>query len=963
MIEQVRDPLPPDAIAIIGMAGRFPGAGDVRQFWKNLLDGRESITFFSPEELDPAVAHLTREPNYVRAKGVLKGVECFDASFFGLSPVEARMVDPQQRILLELAWSALEDAGYGSGQQALKVGVYVGTNWNRYVTQNLHGDPELLVRYGEFNTAIANEGDFPATRLSYRLNLTGPSVSVFTACSTGLVAVAEAVKSLLSYECDMALAGGASVSLPQRQGYLYQEGGMLSRDGHTRSFDADGSGTTFNEGAALVLLKRLDEAVADRDHIYAVIRGAAINNDGADKMSFTAPSVAGQAEVIAMALGAADVEPDSITYVEAHGTATPLGDPIEVEALTQVYRRSSTAGAESCVLGAVKSNVGHLIHAAGTAGLIKMALAAKHGIIPGTLHFQRPNPALNLDQTRFRVTPATEPWAPDQWPRRGAVSSFGVGGTNAHVVVEQPPETDSGDAVTRVPVALLSCRYESGLTLLAQALAERLDEDPELKVGDVAFTLAVGRKMHQHRLAVVAADRAELIEGLRGRRGPRIVAGDGGRPSEQLVFAFPGQGSQRPGIGNDLYQESPAFREAMNECLAVSDVHLDIDLRELTVNVGSRDRAAQLLEKTCYTQPALFATEYALARHLLSLHVRPDVMVGHSVGEFVAAAIAGIMAPVEGMRLIIERGRLMQDMPPGGMLALGLSELEASKIGADHELQVAAINAPDLTVLSGQIDRIEAVERLCRDQGIDCKRLRTSHGFHSSMMDPAVEAFGAAVARLNLSPPSIPIISTATGEMLTDEQATSPGYWQSHLRVPVRFSAALGTLLARGRSGVIELGPGGTLTSLAQRQASDEHAFVASLGLPEISESQSVMVALARLWVRGAAIPWTDMFGGEKRFRVSLPTYPFERQRHWVEPAGNGRATAPSEPLLSAHAVSSSSESAMESGPAVVAGTAGPAEVIQLMSTSVQSPLEALIAEQLVLMARQLELLNQQDSP
>jgi len=958
MIEQVPDSLPPDSIAIIGMAGRFPGAGDVRRFWRNLLDGRESITFFSPEELDPAVAHLAREPNYVRAKGVLEGVEFFDAGFFGLSPIEAKMIDPQQRILLELAWSALEDAGYNSsGQQALKVGVYVGTNWNRYLTHNLRGNPELLERFGELNTGIANEADFAASRISHRLNLTGPSVSVFTACSTGLVTVAEAVKSLLSYECDMALAGGASVSLPQRKGYLYNEGGMLSKDGHTRSFDAEGSGTTFNEGAALVLLKRLDEAIADRDHIYAVIRGAAINNDGANRMSFTAPSVAGQVEVIAMALGAADVEPESITYVETHGTATPLGDPIEVEALNQVYRRSSTAGAGSCVLGAVKSNVGHLIHAAGAAGLIKLALAAKHGIIPGTLHFQRPNPALNLDQTRFRVTPATEPWAPGQWQRRGAVSSFGVGGTNAHVVVEQPPEVSDGDPATKVPVALLSCRHDNGLARLADELAERLGEDPELKVGDVAYTLAVGRKFHPHRLAVVAADRAELIQCLRARRGPRIVAGDRGRPLERLVFAFPGQGSQQPGIGAGLYQESQAFREAMDECLAVADARLDIDLRELTVNVESRERATQLLEKTCYTQPALFAAGFALARHFLSLHVRPDVMIGHSVGEFVAAAIAGIMAPDEGMRLIIERGRLMQGMPPGGMVALSVPEREASMIGADHELQVAAINAPDLIVLSGQIDRIEAVERLCRDRSIDCKRLRTSHAFHSSMMDPAVEAFGAAVARLKLKPPDIPIISTATGEMLTHEQATSPEYWQSHLRVPVRFSAALRTLLAQGRSGVIELGPRGTLTSLAQRQATDEHVFVASLGLPGMSEPQSVMVALASLWVKGAAISWTDMFGEEKRFRVSLPTYPFERQRHWVEPAGCGDDPSPAP--LSANAIPSSGESATEPARGVVEGVAGPAEIIQLLSTPGQSALEAVIAEQLVLMARQLELLEQ----
>lgn len=879
------DLLSPDAIAIIGMSGRFPGAGDVRQFWKNLLDCRESITFLAPEELDPSIAHRASDPSYVRAKGILEGIEYFDASFFGISPAEARMLDPQQRVLLELAWAALEDAGYGSDQRPSKIGVYVGTNWNRYDALNLASNPALLERYGEFNAALANEPDFPATRISYKLNLTGPSVSVFTACSTGLVAVSEAVKSLLNYECEMALAGGASVSLPQRQGYLYQEGGMLSKDGHTRTFDAQSDGTTFNEGAALVLLKRLEDAVADRDHVYAVIRGAAINNDGGDKMSFTAPSVTGQAEVIATALSTADLEPESITYVETHGTATPLGDPIEVEALSQIYSRSGGAGAGSCVLGSLKSNVGHMTHAAGAAGLIKLALCAEHGVIPGTVHFRTPNPALNLDQTRFRVTSVTEPWQTGQWPRRGAVSSFGVGGTNAHVIVEEPPRLVSSDAKTRVPVVLLSARHAEGPARMATALADRFDDDPSPRLGDVAYTLAVGRRAYRHRLAVVATDPDEMSTALRSGRGKRVVSADAENPVGRLIFAFPGQGAQLPGMGADLYRDSDAFRVAIDSCFLIADTQLDIDLRLLTVACTSAEFARPLLEQTRYTQPALFAIGYALARHVESFGVRPDVMVGHSVGEFVAATLAGVMSLEDAMRLIIERGRLMQQMPAGGMLAVGLAEDEAADAGLAHQLTVAAVNAPDLTVLAGELAQIELAERQFEERGIRTTRLRTSHAFHSSMMDPAVESFGQALAGVQLRPPSVPIVSTATGAMLTDREATSPAYWQSHLRVTVRFADALQTLLAQGRCGMIELGPGATLVSLAQRQSDDGHVFAAALGTRGVSETESVMVALARLWVNGANIRWAEMFDQELRARVSLPTYPFERQRHWIDQA------------------------------------------------------------------------------
>ncbi len=867
------------------MSGRFPGASNVRQFWQNLLAGRESITFFAPEELDPSVRHMAGDPSYVKAKGIVEGVEFFDATFFGVSPAEARMIDPQQRILLELAWAALEDAGYGSDARPRKIGVYVGTNFNRYEALNVARNPQVLQQFGEFSAALANEADFPATRISYKLNLTGPSVSLFTACSTGLVAVSEAVKSLLSYECDMAIAGAASVTLPQREGYMYLEGGMLSSDGHTRSFDVSSSGTTFNDGAALVLLKRLEEAIADRDHVYAVIRGAAINNDGAEKMSFTAPSVAGQAEVIASALGIADVEPASITYVETHGTATPLGDPIEVEALNQVYARSGEAGAGSCVIGSLKSNVGHMTHAAGAAGLIKLAMSAERGVIPGTLHFHTPNPALGLDRTRFRVTTGTEPWTAGPWPRRGAVSSFGVGGTNAHVIVEEPPVVPPSDLTSKVTVALLSARHEAGPTELAQALADRLEDDPQPNMGDVAYTLAIGRRFYTHRLAVIGANRREMVDALRGGSGPRVVTGKVSQPVKQLVYAFPGQGAQIPGMGAELYRDSAAFRAAMDECLEVADTHLDIDLRGLTVSPVVADDAQALLDQTRYTQPALFAIGYALARHLESLGVRPDAMVGHSVGEFVAATLSGVMTLATGMRLVIERGRLMQGMPPGGMLVVELPEDRAAATGALHHLTVAAMNASDSTVLAGELHHVDAAERELQSQGIRTRRLRTSHAFHSPMMDAAVEAFGVVLSDIELRAPRIPILSTSTGKLLSTEDAISTSYWQSQLRLPVQFAAALRTLLAGGRCAIIELGPGGTLTSLAQRQATDEHVFVAALGTRGVTEPESVMAALAQLWANGADIAWANMFEQETRSRVSLPTYPFERQRHWIEPA------------------------------------------------------------------------------
>nr|WP_235505885.1 polyketide synthase [Variovorax sp. Root411] len=865
-----------DAIALVATAGRFPGAADVEQFWDNLVAGRDTISFFDDATLDAGVSEALRsDPSYVRARGVIDGIEDFDAAFFGIGPKEAQLMDPQQRVFLEICWECLERAGYVPDAAPGPVGVYAGMYNATYFQRHVSTRPDLVEPVGEFQVMLANEKDYITTRVANRLNLTGPAVSVHTACSTSLVAVAHAFHALRTGQCYMALAGGASVTCPPRSGYLYNEGSMLSPDGRTRSFDAQARGTVFSDGATVVLLKRLADAQADGDTIYAVLRSACVNNDGGSKASFTAPSVDGQAAVIRAALAAADVDARSISYVEAHGTATPMGDPIEVEALACAYAEHTDA-LGYCTLGSLKSNVGHMVTAAGAAGLIKTALALHHEQIPPTVHFSAPNPAIDFARTPFHVTASLQPWPRADQPRRAGVSSFGVGGTNAHVIVEEAPPRPASPPAAGDQVLPLSARSEAALTLATEQLAAHLEAHPELPLADVAHTLAVGRKAHTFRRAVVASGTAEAIAALRSADSPSRASGRTASRAPQLVLMFPGQGAQYAGMGKNLRANDPVFAAAFDDCMAAFDGATDFDLRE---RMFSGD--AQSLVPTAVTQPAIFTLEYALARRLLALGARPHALIGHSVGEFVAAVLAGVMRLEDAARLVARRGALMQAQPAGAMLSvrLGAAEL-AGRLGP--QLSLAAENGPTACVAAGPFDAIATLQAALEADGIPARPLQTSHAFHSAMMDAAVAPFEALVGKVALRAPQMPIYSTLTGQPLEDAEATSPAYWARHLRETVRFSPAVRCAMAQTANPLfVEAGPRNMLSTLV-RQHGASSAVPLLHGEPA-EEAHTLRLALGRLWTCGAEVELSRLAARAGAQRVRLPTTPFERKRFWVD--------------------------------------------------------------------------------
>ncbi len=883
-----RDDAFAEPIAIIAMSGRFPGAADVETFWQNLCAGRESITRFTAGELDPAIAPAVREDSaYVPARGVIDGVELFDAAFFGISPREAELMDPQQRVFLELCWECLERAGHAASTHLGPVGVFGGMYNATYFQRHVSAHPDLVDKVGAFQVMLDNEKDFIAPRVAHKLDLTGPAISLNTACSTSLVAICQAIESLRSGQCDMALAGGVAITCPPRSGYLYQDGAMLSPDGHTRTFDAHAQGTVFSDGAAVILLKRLADARNDGDPIYALIRGGAVNNDGATKASFMAPSSAGQAAVIAMAQANAQVDARSISYVEAHGTATPIGDPIEIEGLTSAFRQY-TPDVGFCRIGSVKSNVGHLVIAAGAAGVIKTALALAERKIPPTLHFQAPNPSIDFDDSPFVVNAHLHEWRSDDGPLRAGVSSFGVGGTNAHIVMEQAPQSPSSDAASAAQLLVLSARSANALGATVTRLANHLRNQPELNLADVAWTLAKGRKVFAHRLAVVADDTAAAVASL---SSPEIAAAAASsRPvrNGDVVFLFPGQGAQYPGMGRELYAAEPVFRDAFDACAGHLREELGFDLHERVFS----DEAANLLP-TAIMQPAIFAIEYALARLWLSLGIVPAAMIGHSVGEFVAATLAEVFTLPDALHLIARRGALMQAQPAGDMLSVRLS-LAALQARLPCELSLAAENAPNACVVSGLGAPIAQLQAELDAEGIACRVLRTSHAFHSAMMDPVLAPFRTELAQVALGHPKIPMVSTSSGDWLDAGDATSVDYWTEHLRRPVRFSGALGRVLdisadAPSRS-LLEVGPRGTLSALARQHLGAQRthiASVASLVDSPANEVAALRSAAGQLWCRGAAIDLASFDRRARRRRVLLPTYPFERQRYWVEAAAS----------------------------------------------------------------------------
>ncbi|MFT3709006.1 MAG: amino acid adenylation domain-containing protein [Archangium sp.] len=868
-----------EPVAIIGMAGRFPGADDVETLWKNLSGGVESVTFFKPHSSIPE--KFRSDPRYVSARGVLNGVENFDAAFFGITPREAEVMDPQQRLVLETMWTAMESAGYAPGAaDSGHVGVFAGTHNNSYYPNNVTQFPEAIDRIGAFQVMVANEKDYVATRVAHKLDLHGPAISVHTACSTSLVAVVQAFNSLRNGECDLALAGGASLTIPQQTGHVYSEGGMLSADGHCRPFDAKATGTLFSDGVGVVVLKRLSDAVRDNDTIHAVIRGGALNNDGAAKTSFAAPSVAGQAEVIAMAHDVAGVDPRSISYVEAHGTATPLGDPIEVEGLTQAFRaRTSDTG--FCALGSIKSNFGHLTAAAGVAGLIKTSLALRHQQLPPSLHFEKANPAIDFAKTPFVVNTKLSPWKSDG-PRRAGVSSFGVGGTNAHVVIEEAPApAPRGDSRSKHLITL-SARTDAALEALTLSLSREGEGQPDL--ADVTYVQHVGRKQFSKRRAVVVADWKDALAAL--KNPARVTTATAG-PTFPIAFLFPGQGSQYVEMGKALYRDEPEFQLIVDQCAELATPILGRDLREvLFPKEGDTEATRDALRNTAFTQTGLFTIEYALARQLMTWGVKPTAMLGHSVGEWVAATIAGVFTLEDAVRLVATRGVLMQKQPAGSMLSVRLPADEVRKL-LTGGLTVASDNGPQLCVVAGPTPEVEALEKSLTAKNVVAKALHTSHAFHSSMMDPVVEPLRAELAKVKLSAPKLPIVSSSTGRALTDKEAMDPTYWARHLRETVRFREAMQTLAQEKRT-FIEVGPRATLATLA-RQIVTDRAQPCIATLPDTAKDDaewvSVLNALAKLWTAGVTIDWARYHEHEKRRRIPIPTYPFERTRHWLERA------------------------------------------------------------------------------
>jgi len=802
-----------DGIAIIGMTGRFPGARNLSEFWKNLRNGVESISFFD----EPEVAATGSQPggaNFVNAAGVLDGIELFDPAFFGFNPMEAATLDPQQRLLLECAWHAMEDAGYDPEACQGPIGVYAGGAMSTYLF-NLLSNPEHREVAGDFLVFTGNDKDFLTTRVSYKLNLKGPSIAVQTACSTSLVAVAMACDSLLNHQCDMALAGGVAIRVPQRAGYLYQEGQIFSRDGHTRSFDADASGTLFSNGVGLVVLKRLEDAIADRDNIRAVIKGTAINNDGSLKVGYAAPSLDAQAEVIAMAHAMAGVDPRTISYVEAHGTATPMGDSIELAALTKAFR-ANTDEKNFCALGSVKSNVGHLDSASGVAALIKTVLALEHEAIPASINFTRPNPKIDFADSPFFVNTQLRPWPHGNAPRRAGVHSFGIGGTNAHIVLEEAPASEACTSLRSRHLLVLSARSKSALQGVTSDFVSHFKRHPDLSLADVAYTCHVGRREFPQRQVLVCKNSEDAAQALAMSDERRVLKATKPPAERSIAFLFPGQGAEYANVGSELYKSEPTFRKHVDDCSEVLKSRFGFDLRSSIYprggQVGTAEGAGRPLDSrrdanATGSELALFVVEYALAQLWMEWGVRPQVMMGRGVGEYVAACLADVFSREDALGLLAE---------------------------------------PDLVT-----------------------RAR-------------------AIAKIDLRPPKIPFVSSVTGTWITTAAATDPNYWGTEPRQSVRFAEGLGCLLGASNRTFLEVGPGSTLVkSIEQHPAAlKDHAILSSLPCLDenASDTESMLNALGRLWLLGAKIDWGGFWRHEKRRRVPLPTYSFDRKRYWVEP-------------------------------------------------------------------------------
>jgi len=875
-------------VAVIGMAGRFPGARDLDTFWSNLRNGVESVVFFSEPDLLAAGETLDhiRDPAYVPAAAKLDDIDLFDAGFFGMSPRDAAVFDPQHRLFLECAWEAFEHAGYVSDGIDGAVAVFASCGLSEYMFKNVLANARVARSVGEWLIRhTGNDTNFLATRVSYELDLHGPSMNVQTACSSTLVAVHLACQSLLNGECDLALAGGSVVSPHQDRGYFYQEGEILSPDGHCRAFDEKSAGTIISSAVGCVLLKPLATALDHGDNILAVIRGSAVNNDGRDKVGYLAPSVSGQAGVVTEALAVAGVDARQVSYVEAHGTGTLIGDPIEIAGITQAYRQS-TDDVGFCAIGSLKTNIGHTGEAAGVAALIKTVLSLNHGEIPPSLNYQSPNPQADLPHSPFFVNDDLRPWTVEPGATRIAgITGLGAGGTNAHVIVEEAPDTTPSGPARPWQLVTVAARSADRAQRAAEDLAAHLQRHPEANLADVAFTRLAGRKAFAYRRAVVAATTAGAAGALASTDPRAVIAHhhQGGAPS--VVFMMPGGGSQYAGMGQQLYETEAVYRRAVDACCDVVNPLLGLDLRAVMFPAGDKAEANKRLERPSVALPALFATEYAVATWLRSLGITPAAMIGHSAGEYVAACLARVITMPEGLKLVSLRGRLFETLPVGAMLSVTLSAEEATA-RMPAGLSIAAVNSPSLCVVSGPIALVEQMQELLRRDDVDALRVPIEVAAHSTMVEPILEEFAAFCRTISFSPPAVAYVSNLTGTWVTAAEVTDPEYWVRHLRQPVRFSQGIETILADPNAVLLEIGPGRILTSLARQAEGSAVGIAPTLRHPkqDTSDLAFALEAVAQAWVWGVDLSPADLHRGERRQRVPLPTYPFERNRYWVEP-------------------------------------------------------------------------------
>ncbi|WPU91008.1 amino acid adenylation domain-containing protein [Mucilaginibacter sabulilitoris] len=870
-------------VAIIGMVARLPGANTMDEFWDLLTEGRETTSFFSNDELDKNIPSvLKNDPAYVKARGIIDKADEFDAEFFGFKPRAAELMDPQQRVFLELAWEVLEKTGHLPQKHTGSVGVFAGCGYNTYYNNNVLTNPELVERAGHFNVRLLNEKDYIATRTAYQLNLTGPAVAVYSACSTSLLAIAQAVSSIRDGQCSVALAGAASITSPLKSGHLYEEGSIMSSDGHCRPFDALATGTVFSDGAGVVLLKDLEEAKRDGDTIYGIIKGVGVNNDGAGKSSFGGPSASGQAGAIAMAIDDAGIDASTISYVEAHGTATPLGDPIEMEGLNLAFGNQDKK--QFCAIGSVKSNMGHLTAASGVAGLIKTVLALRNRQIPPSLFYNHINPNIDIANSLFYVNAQLKPWDAEGI-RRAGVSSFGVGGTNVHVVLEEfEPEPIAVGIDKSLKLITWSAKTENSLNNYARKLSDHIARHKDIELNDVAYTLQTTREDFNFRKFIIADSNDDLLVKLNATSTDPSASKSLKTKATGVVFMFPGQGSQYAGMGHDLYRNEPVFAAAVNECIDLLKGTIHENLLDVMYPDAPDHQSHEKIKQTLYAQPAIFILEYALAKWWMHNGMQPEVLTGHSIGEFVAAHLAGVFSLKDALTLISERARLVNGAPTGNMLSV---RLEANKLEEvlPAGISIAAINGRKLCVVAGPAELINKFAGELTEKGIPSRLLHTSHAFHSAMMDDVIAPFEAVVKSIKLNPPVKPVVSTVTGNWMTEAEATDPTYWAQHLRKTVRFADALDILQQNENSVFLEVGPGNILATLTRQHMAGRSIIAGFEKNETLTEGYSVLKALGQVWLNGIEPNWKAFYKNLNRKKIDLPTYAFDHKRYWLEPA------------------------------------------------------------------------------